>query len=368
MRKPRVFVTDGSYPNCLAAVRALSREGFDVTVGERASIPLSATISFWSRHCAERFRYPDPQADRSQAALAIIEHLKSQRYAAAIPIGLEMTELFVANRHSLAAPTMLPPSESFGIAADKRLTYAHAAALGIPTPRTVPAARWRELTLPVVFKNARSGAIVARTRGEAAAREEEIGPAIERYVAQDYIPGENGFGYFGFFKEGREAGCFMHERLMQYPKEGGPSVVARAVRDAPLRSQGSALLKSLQWHGVAMVEFKRSDADGRLYLMEINPKFWGSLDLAIQAGCNFPAWIVRTLDGSGGSIPNGYREGLQYQWVIPTGLKGFLRYPGFRVQFLRNFVSAGVRTDLQWSDPLPSAAGFLTMLANAAKR
>ena len=116
-----------------------------------------------------------------------------------------------------------------------------------------------------------------------------------------------------------------------------------------------------------MVEFKRSDRDGELYLMEINPKLWGSLDLAIQAGCNFPVYIARTLLGGNVSVGGNYREGLTYQWVIPNGLKCFLRYPEFRKPFLRNLAAPKVRTDLRWLDPLPAAAGLFAMASHLVR-
>ena len=50
---------------------------------------------------------------------------------------------------------------------------------------------------------------------------------------------------------------------------------------------GKLILDALKWHGVAMVEFKKEILTNKLYLMEINPKFWGSHDLAISSGINF---------------------------------------------------------------------------------
>jgi predicted ATP-grasp superfamily ATP-dependent carboligase len=365
--KPRVFVTDGSYPNGLAAVRALSREGFRVTVGERSGISLAGTVAFWSRHCAERFRYPDPVPQPEATVAALAKHFCNHVYEAVIPVGLDMTDTFVRHRDRFNVPLMLPPSDSFYIAADKRLTFEHAAMVGVPAPRTLPAEQWRDLELPLVFKHPRTGVMIAHTRETAAAYAERLGPRIREYIAQEYIAGENGFGYFGFFQNGRETGYFMHERLMQFPKEGGPSVVARAIRNSRLRELGCKLLESLRWHGVAMVEFKRSDRDGELYLMEINPKLWGSLDLAIQAGCNFPVYIARTLLGGNVSVGGNYREGLTYQWVIPNGLKCFLRYPEFRKPFLRNLAAPKVRTDLRWLDPLPAAAGLFAMASHLVR-
>jgi predicted ATP-grasp superfamily ATP-dependent carboligase len=162
----------------------------------------------------------------------------------------------------------------------------------------------------------------------------------------------------------------MHERLMQFPREGGPSVVARAVVNSRLRELGKRLLESLCWHGAAMVEFKRSDRDGEFYLMEINPKLWGSLDLAIQAGCNFPLWIARELTAEklgGAKAALAGSKDTVYQWIIPNGLKSFLRYPEFRRPFLRNLLTPRVKTELRLGDPLPSVAGMAAMVMNLVR-
>jgi predicted ATP-grasp superfamily ATP-dependent carboligase len=366
--KGRVFVTDGAYPNALAAVRALGRAGFEVTVAERDGIALPEVVSFWSRHCAHRVRYPDPRSDRRAAMEFLTRHLGETGYDAALPIGLEMTRLFVEAGAAFAVPTLLPSQDAFCVASDKRFTFPHCAAIGIPVPRTLPAREWRELDTPLVFKHRSSGARIVRSIEQAESFAAELGAKIENYLAQEYIPGENGFGYFGFFRHGREQGFFMHQRLVQLPKEGGPSVLARAIKDDTLRELGRRTLESLQWTGVAMVEFKRSDRDGRLYLMEINPKFWGSLDLAIQSGCNFPVWVAQALISGKAPEPTQYDIGTHYQWVVPNALKCFVRYPECRGALLRNMLTPAVKKDIQLHDPLPSAAGLMAMAFNWSKR
>ena len=67
----------------------------------------------------------------------------------------------------------------------------------------------------------------------------------------------------------------MHRRLREYPVTGGPSALAESIYDPMLMEQGLKLLDNLQWHGVAMVEFKKDERTGRYVLMEINPKFCG---------------------------------------------------------------------------------------------
>ena len=80
----------------------------------------------------------------------------------------------------------------------------------------------------------------------------------------------------------------MHRRIRERLVMGGPSTCAESVYDSKLLDYGLRVLKNLKWHGVAMVEFKKDSIDGEFKLMEINPKFWGSLDLAIASGVDFP--------------------------------------------------------------------------------
>lgn len=367
-RKRRAFVTDGSYPNALAVVRALGEAGYEVSVAEREAVGGAECIAFWSRHCVTRVRYPDPRIDAHRTARVLAAHFRENAYDVAIPVGLEMTGVFVHHRELLDVPTMLPPLESFLIAADKRRTYEHAAAIGVRVPLTRPAAQWREFETPFVFKHFATGALVMHSQDEAARHALRLKDRIDEYVAQEYVPGENGFGYFGFFQNGDESGYFMHERLMQIPREGGPSVVAAAIRDPQLHQAGRKLLESLRWHGAAMVEFKRSERDGELYLMETNPKLWGSLDLAIASGANFPLWIAQSATGEVPAASGTYRDGVKYQWVLPNGLKCFARYPEFRASFVQNLLSPKVRSDLSWRDPMPCAAAVVAMASHLVKR
>jgi predicted ATP-grasp superfamily ATP-dependent carboligase len=55
-----------------------------------------------------------------------------------------------------------------------------------------------------------------------------------------------------------------------------------------------SLLKELQWAGVADVEFMIDPRDGTPKLMEINPRFWSSLYLALECGVDFPWLLVQT--------------------------------------------------------------------------
>ena len=63
-----------------------------------------------------------------------------------------------------------------------------------------------------------------------------------------------------------------------------------------------------------MVEFKLDERDGLPKLMEINGRFWGSLQLAIDAGVNFPEILLRAVSGQPNALQPPYRVGVRNRW------------------------------------------------------
>jgi predicted ATP-grasp superfamily ATP-dependent carboligase len=70
------------------------------------------------------------------------------------------------------------------------------------------------------------------------------------------------------------------------------------------------------WHGVAMIEFKWDAAENRPKLIEVNARFWGSLNLAIMAGVDFPFLLYRLARGEKVEGPAEYRIGLKSRWEL----------------------------------------------------
>jgi predicted ATP-grasp superfamily ATP-dependent carboligase len=136
-------------------------------------------------------------------------------------------------------------------------------------------------------------------------------------LIQRRVIGE-GQGLFVLMQEGTPLGMFAHRRLRERPPSGGVSVLRESI--ALPKAMVEATLKLLQrvkWHGVAMVEFKVDAATQRPLLMEINGRFWGSLQLAVDAGVNFPLHLLNMAMGVCETIPeNGYRVGVKSRWLL----------------------------------------------------
>src|SRR6185312_15491135 len=110
-------------------------------------------------------------------------------------------------------------------------------------------------------------------------------------LVQEYIEGV-GTGYFAIAEHGRVRAEFAHRRLRDVRPTGSGSALRISVPVDPLIAESSRrLLADLEWHGVAMVEF-RERPDGTPVFLEVNGRFWNSLPLAIYAGVNFPGLLA----------------------------------------------------------------------------
>jgi protein-tyrosine-phosphatase/predicted ATP-grasp superfamily ATP-dependent carboligase len=246
--------------------------------------------------------------------------------------------------HPVRRKAVLPSNDALDAALDKSRTAAIARALGLPVPATRelaqcardvplpddvrrPPARWPVVLKPVRSKVVRGGKLaslaVAVVHDEEA-RALTLGawlpdtPVLE----QAWVPGR-GVGVEVLYEHGRMAWHFVHERLHEWPLTGGASTLRRAAGPEPaLVEMTRRLLDHLQWHGVAMVEWRR-DAGGVVHLMEINPRLWGSLPLTIAAGVPIPLGLLSLATGEALGPARGWRVGVtarnlsnDIQWFI----------------------------------------------------
>ena len=76
------------------------------------------------------------------------------------------------------------------------------------------------------------------------------------------------------------------------------------------------MLGPIGWHGVAMMEYKQDRRSGELVLMEVNGRFWGSLELAVDAGVDFPFLAFQLARGIRPVAPPEYQPGVRNRWIL----------------------------------------------------
>jgi predicted ATP-grasp superfamily ATP-dependent carboligase len=296
-------------------------------------------------------------------------------YAAVLAAGLDGTRALseLSEQDPPPLTTLAPSPEAFRVAEDKGASVLLAQSVGVPAPRTllptrtVDYAECREWTFPLVVK-ARHGqgrfgyahdyeALLSAISPGGWAHPGKGEGAAALPLVQEVVRGD-GHGYFALMRDGQPLAEFMHRRVREVPPSGGPSSVAESFFSHDLRDSGRRILSELRWSGVAMVEFKRDEADNRFKLIEINPKFWGSLGLAVAAGVDFPYLAFRAACGLPVDPPSAYGS-VRYQWLSMDIAHSFaVRKPGL---WFRE-VARGTPNDFRLADPIPN----LTLIANGA--
>jgi predicted ATP-grasp superfamily ATP-dependent carboligase len=347
----------------------------EVAVGESSRV----AASFFSKYCRWKLVYPSVHR-HPEAFLAFLrEELKERNYDLVLPMEEETLLLLARHREEFApmARLPIPPYETIVKVRDKGWLLQQAAQQGIPIPRTVWVKNLAELATikeiippPWVIKpRVSSGSF-----GIAYVEHEEDLPGAYRKVhsqfpfplIQERLPWEGeAFGCSALLDRGsRVKALFVHRRLREYPITGGPSTLRESVRHPQIEELGIRLLQSLTWHGVAMVEFKVDPRDSEPKLMELNPRFWGSLALAIHAGVDFPYLLYQMAMGEEFAPVIDYTVGVRCRWLLPGDLLHFLRNPR-RFHLKPSFFQfRGIPDDiLSCDDPLPIVGSFLTLLS-----
>ena len=386
-----ILVLDGNENQAVACVRLLARSRHIVRVGSAWRWSKAGL----SRYCRGQFSYPLPQEDPGGFIDAIVGEVRRTPGSLVLPMTESTTLALSVRRADVAAAggrLELAPHGTLLRAFDKLQTTELAKSLRIPVPHTVSIERDSEankiaeaLTYPVVLKPRSSqelsprGALAVTGRPMYAVDAAQFRDAYARLrerctrvIAQEFVNGR-GAGYFALMNRNQLRVEFAHERIRDvHPTGSGSSVRVSTQPGESWREAGLAILHALDWHGVAMVEF-RIRPDGTPVFIEVNGRFWNSLPLACYAGVDFPAYLAEMAEYGDMTSPKpAHRPGVRCRWILgdfrhavevfkgkPPGFPG--HFPG-RVETLFSVLTPVPGTyhdNFQLGDPLPELGDWL---------
>jgi predicted ATP-grasp superfamily ATP-dependent carboligase len=327
-----VFVTDGEQRATLALVRALGSAGIPVVVGSKSVDSLAGS----SRFCKGRVCYPSPSDQGESFQANLLQQMRSGCYNVLIPMTDITTILISEARYALEPYVRVPiaTSDQIGRVQDKRQVLLAARKLGIGCPATFMLhdgedldAVAEQLPYPVVLKPRLSwvrrngewfsgGVQFAHNAEDLKRKYSQAHAEIPNPLVQERIDGE-GRGVFLLVWNGELKAAFCHRRLREKPPWGGVSVYRESIPiDQEIIDKSFKLLQAFGWQGPAMVEYKVDNRDGQLKLMEVNGRFWGSLQLALDAGMNFPLLYYRLAMGENAPSEFEYQPGVRSRWLL----------------------------------------------------
>ena len=394
----RVLVLDGNQNQAVACVRSLAKKGHTVLVGNTSAWSKAG----WSRSCAATFVYPSPR-DGSRMIQRLAELARMEPGTLILPMSDATTLMVSENRDALlqdGAKLVIPAHSDVVRAADKSCTTKLAQSLGIAIPRSwvISSAveaheHSKSLAYPVVLKprsseeQAATGStqstgrpVYARNAAGFETAYSELSRRTSSVLVQEFIPG-GGTGYFALMRNGELRVEFAHRRIRDVHPTGSGSAVRVSIKPDPkLREASLAILKALNWHGVAMVEF-RQRPDGQFVFLEVNGRFWNSLPLACYAGADFPAAVAEIAEHGDCAPILDYKVGIRCRWFLgdfrhllavwrgaPSGYPG--EFPA-RLRTLAHVLTPVPGTyhdNFQLRDPMPELGDWLSLAQRAFEK
>jgi predicted ATP-grasp superfamily ATP-dependent carboligase len=377
----------------LNIVRALGMAGIPVIIAHSQR----RTPSMASRYCTGTLELP-PLAERDAVveALARAGERLAARHGTTLPLFYDNDDrlALVQDYRASLAPhfrLLLNDPALADALIEKSRFQALAEERGLPVPRRID---WEAL-------DAESGPVLAKPKtrtawdhssvrrqlfgGEgkarifASGREARAHPLAAQLAAQlsfqEYVPGGDAaiWSYHGFAAPGGEVlEWFIGRKIRTFPPLTGDSSYLRLAHDDTLAALGRDIAARLGLAGVFKMDFKRSEASGRFYLLEVNTRFNLWHYLGACSGVNLPRVAYDYLLYGKRPLHAEARLGLRwlhfaydrlaYRDLAARGELTLGRWIGSLIE------APKIYELFSWRDPLPFARYWGTRLREAAAR
>ena len=317
----RAILTYGRAWSALAATRSLGRRGIEIITGDEYDFAPAGL----SKYSIAKFIYPNPDRE-PEAFLDILEEV-IRKYKPAdgeeyVLMPVHKEAYLIARHRARFEPLIrmaLPTIEQIEQVHDKGTLARYCRTEGLPIPLTVVPES------PEEFMQAASTfaypAFVKVRQSAAAVGVKKVGSSLEALrvfedfvkdlalgpgcypLLQEGIPGDDYCATF-LFDHGELRASMTYHNLRSYPARSGTGVLRETVKAPAIEAIGAELLTRLNWHGVAEIDFRWTGADDSpAYLIEVNPRFWGGMPQAVEAGWDYPYLLYRlAVDGKVGAV------------------------------------------------------------------
>jgi len=384
-----IVILDGQTSAGLAFIRSLGRAGYRIIVGVNSQ---SFAPSLSSRYCHGSFRYPNPMENTN----AFIDHIKGEAERLQCDLIVPITGatiwplILFSGEFTSFTKLAVPVKGAVDVVDDKYATLSLAGEIGIKTPDTILVKNINNLNVlsdfdyPVVIKDRFSirwenNKGIPGTVRYAYSKEElmNIVGSILGYVGDLLVQkftGGVGIGFSCFTIDGNVYLPFQWKRLRETdPRGSGSSARLSIDLDHEIVEKSKELILRTGYQGISMVEFKQDKKTKEYCLMEINGRPWGSIQLPIHCGIDYPLHFINWIFYNRKppmEIP--YKKRINCRWLTadlvhlenlwngkPTGWP--YDYPIFLINFLKVCIPwyPGLRyDDFSLYDPVPGVVGL----------
>lgn len=359
-QRSKILISSTAWQGTLACVQSLGRRGCDVYVVDHD--PLMSAVAH-SRFCKGVVASPE-EADEQAYTDFIGRHLQEIRYDLFIPISDRCVRYCSQNRSDWGqyVRLLLPPTDAVALASSKTKTCEFAIQEGITIPQTYFPADLDEVKrlctediYPCVVKipvsTASKGVFIANDQQElmrlySSNDFDRQWPIIQRYVKGPF------YGATAVAEQGEIVSSFMFSNLEQH-LTGGTHPWALGASDPALLDITAKIIRKLNWTGAIDLDFIKG-GDSRYYLLEINPRFSGTINFAYRLGIDLPwdYWCVSQGRPVEDRVPVAHMEQKHFATLLPTALLWSYKNKKIISDFLPGLFNFKDKNNIYLDDPM----------------
>lgn len=327
-----VLLTYAWVRSSYSALRNLKKHNLKVVVSDSSRIGMGQ----FSRFSSGFKKYVSHYEDEEKFISDVLDICSSKQIKLILPSHNE-TEIIARHRHKFDSElvAMVPDYSHCQMFNNKSKAYDFVSSLGVSVPNRIKYLKPNQVSEQLHSKGVKKTAIKLLTGNSSKGvfygmSPEHTQTIVEELVkkyrlepsrypqVEEYVKGE-GYGCSVLYSGGKFITHFSHRRLRDKIETGGTSTYREATVHKGIEEATKIIFDSIGWNGLAMCEFKVCPKTGKFWFIEINPRMWGSISLAIESGVQFPylAWLCAT---------QGANQAIDYHSTCKVNLKWKARW------------------------------------------
>jgi len=372
----KVLIANAKSATSLAVIRSLGLKGIEIT----GATDSTYDIPLVSKFCRHKIFLKTDHLDTDDRISELLDIVRLHQFDVFMPV---MSETLLRPLSKLKyefekfTKLPIPDFETFNYFDDKSETTKLQIKNNIPCPKTYILDNDEEINS--IIDKADYPLVIKPFMGEGAegirfiTHPEDViteyrkikevhGPCI----IQEFVPGEKYTAVFLLDAESMPKRFFVHRAIREYPISGGPTCFLESVKYDKIFDIGVNLLRSVNFFGLASMEFIVDERDDVPKIIDVNPRFYGPLQCAISAGADFPYALLLLAVNGNIDVDFTYQAGIRCRNLLFEDTKHLIsvwrgvkspKYKIGKIQTLVNYLNF-CRDDsyfiLSLSDPKPA--------------
>ncbi len=319
----KVLITSANTRVAYSICCSLAQSGYEVYAGDRTKFTMTGV----SRYCKGTMVYPSPFTEQEKFIDTISNFMQENEIDILIPV---LEETFTCLKFKVflersGVSFLLPEYEKALKLHSKDSLTALANELNLDTPQSFEleeilrsSENIEKLPFPVIIKPKQGGGGWGMTRIYSC---EEFKNQIENhdylasnYIVQELVEGQL-IGACAIYHKGKYIIADSYKSTTVYPLLVGQPTT-RLSHDYPQALEAvKKMLDYLEWNGVCEIDFIVDENKNKSYLIDANPRFWGSIKQNIAAGVDYPLYYALLAKNCEDFLANDATIGTRTRWL-----------------------------------------------------